>query len=343
MYQTLSITRQPPFRPTPESTPRVMRTTLAMLLLPALAGWAFFGVRALELMLLGLATALLTELLLMSLRQEKTSGGLSHSAVMGLLLAFTLPASCPAYLAVLGAAVAVLLGKQVFGGMGHYLWHPALVGRLILQVFFSQHLSGTAGPLLDREHLFWGDIFRCQAADWHNFNWFKQLAPAGMDGFLLPDPLEQLWHAANISAGGEFQFNQFIAEKLPSLPQIFLGAAPGGLGATCVALIILVGLYAIYRGYISWQLPFFFLLAAYVTAAACPIFLNQGLPDEKLIFPVLAQGPAVGFTWLNLQILSGALPLGAFIFSLDMTSRPLTRRGQALFGIGAGSLAVLFR
>jgi H+/Na+-translocating ferredoxin:NAD+ oxidoreductase subunit D len=280
-----------------------MRTQLAGLTLPVLAAVILFGSGALKLILAAALTALLIELIADRIKRKKMPGNITHSVMMGVLLAFTLPADCPWYIAMTGAAVAVLMGKQLFGGLGRYRWHPALVGRLVVQLLFHEQISASATPLQALCH--WGDL---------RF------------------------------VGSVPQLGLYLYDKLPSLQQCQWSAAGGGLGESCRILLILIGLYFIYRGYLHWQLPLMFIVSAYTAAAFFPIIVEQpGLPDRLICFPLLAENLSVGFTYINYHLFTGGLILTAFIMTADMTSRPLTVRGQIYFAVGAGLLTVAVR
>jgi Na+-translocating ferredoxin:NAD+ oxidoreductase subunit D len=336
----------PPYRVVPESVQRIMATTACLLALPAVTAGLFFGYHALKLILLAAVTALASDALINRLRQEHPPGGGAHSVSMALLLTYTLPAATPGYVVVLGVLAAVLVGKQFFGGMGQYVWHPALVGRVLIQVFFAEQLSGAAGGLLGHEHAFWGNIFDVgPTASWFSFDWFTALPPAGHSAFQLPLPTQVLRDFSALTWPDSHPLmSQYLLDHLPSLPHCMVGAIPGGMGETCAILLILLGCYALYRGYVRWQMPAAFLFAAYVAAMVCPIIIHRGQPDQHIIyFPILMENPAVGFTYVNYQLFTGELLLGALLMAADMTSRPLTCRGQVIFAVAAGALAIALR
>jgi len=293
----------PPFRPSPESARRIMRTQLAVLTLPALAAAILFGLGALKLILTAALTAMLIELIVGRIKRENIPGNITHSVMMGVLLAFTLPGECPWYIAMTGSAVAVLMGKRCFGGLGRYRWHPALVGRLVVQLLFNEQIAASVTPL--QALCNWGDL---------RF------------------------------VGSVPQLGIYLYDKLPSLQQCQWSAVPGGLGESCRVLLILIGLYFIYRGYLHWQLPLMFIVSTYAAAAFFPIIVEQpGLPDRLIYFPLLAESLSIGFTYINYHLFTGGLILTACIMTADMTSRPLTVRGQIYFAIGAGLLTVAVR
>lgn len=295
----------PPFRATPETVSQIMTTTLITLLLPAGVAVYFFGWPALSLMAIGLVTALATEMTCSWIRHDISLGSVIHSVIIGLLLVFMLPAQCAVYMAIIGVVVAVALGKHVFGGLGHYLWHPALIGRVILELFFYGQIAITANsPLAGLRH-------------------FNKL----------------------VIEKGVVQFGQYFLEYLPSLDKCMLGNVGGGLGEVNGVIVILAGLFLIYRGYLHWQLPAVFIVSAYITVAFCPIFPTDLATGEQqaVYIPFMASGWDVGFTYANYHLFSGGLLLSAFLLSADMTSRPIMVRGQIFYAGCAGVLAIILR
>jgi len=280
-----------------------MRTQLVGLTLPALAAVILFGPGALKSILTAALTALLIELIAGRIKRKNMPGNITHSIMMGVLLAFTLPGECPWYIAMTGSAVAVLVGKQLFGGLGRYRWHPALVGRLVVQLLFHEQIAAAVTSL--QALCNWGDL---------RF------------------------------VGSVPQLGLYLYDKLPSLQQCQWAAAGGGLGESCRVLLILIGLYFIYRGYLHWQLPLMFIVSACAAAAFFPIIVEQpGLPDHLIYFPLFAENLSIGFTYINYHLFTGGLILTAFIMTADMTSRPLTVRGQIYFAVSAGLLTIAVR
>jgi H+/Na+-translocating ferredoxin:NAD+ oxidoreductase subunit D len=176
-------------------------------------------------------------------------------------------------------------------------------------------------------------------------DWFHTLALPQYDGWPLFKPVEAL----RVFEGMQFeksvgQMGQYLLEYLPSLEHCVLGATPGGIGETCAVILILVGVFFMYRGYVPWKLPVAFLGSAYLAAMFLPIMVKQPQASSNIILmPFLAGGPAVGLTYVHYQIFSGGLILGAMILAGDMTSRPIALRGQVIFAAGAGVLTIVFR
>ncbi len=120
-----------------ESVPKIMLHVILALFPATVASIYFFGIRAVWVILVSVVTAVLTEYLFLLLRKKDTTAILDGSAFLtGLLLALTLPPSINLSMVAIGAAVAIIIGKQVFGGFGANVFNPALVGRAFLQAAF---------------------------------------------------------------------------------------------------------------------------------------------------------------------------------------------------------------
>lgn len=120
-----------------ETTPGIMLHVILALLPATVAAVYFFGLKALAIILTSIISAIITELLFLLGRKKSLDAILDGSAlVTGLLLALTLPPTLSLSKTAIGAAVAIAIGKQVFGGFGDNIFNPALVGRAFLQAAF---------------------------------------------------------------------------------------------------------------------------------------------------------------------------------------------------------------
>lgn len=128
------------------STPRIM-CLVAISLLPALAASTFFfGFRALTLTAVCVATCVLLEYLFnLTLKREQTVGDYS-ACVTGMLIAFNLPSNFPYTMAMVGCVVAIIVAKQLFGGIGQNLVNPAIAARVVLLVSFPVQMTTWPTP-----------------------------------------------------------------------------------------------------------------------------------------------------------------------------------------------------
>ena len=118
----------------PESTGRIMTDVIIALLPATAAGVYFFGLHAFWVVLACVGTAILAEAVIQLLMKKKVTAFDGSAALTGLLLALNLPPSVPLWIPALGAAFAIAIVKQAFGGLGHNFVNPALAARAFLVV-----------------------------------------------------------------------------------------------------------------------------------------------------------------------------------------------------------------
>jgi len=421
--------RAAPFLRAPEGARTVFGVTLAAACAPLLAGLLFFGWRAAVVAGLAVGSCAVIERLYYRVSRVPALLGRSHAYLTGVLLALTLPPFVPWYVPVIAAAFAIIVGKAVFGGVGHFLWQPALVGRLAVAVLLPWALDPPAWPLLAQDKLLIGSLPEpgARAMGWGDYRqWRGTAAPEAADGFLLKPPAKTLagltsnkivmteihppglpdWlslpfpmatrsepafsalvfapveelplafpgdypllsgpylpsgltHAivppasrpapldpslGGAAPSGSSPVKPAALLKMPPLSEMLYGARPGGLGETSAIVIVVAGLYLVYRNYVKWHLPVCILLAACGVLAVAPVNLAGPYgTTETVWWPVTAEGLDVGFLYLLYHLLSGEMLLAAFFLATEMTSRPVTTGGQVIFGLACGVIAALLK
>lgn len=154
------------------------------------------------------------------LKEEKTTIFDGSAIVTGLLLAFNLPSNLPLYIIIIGALVAIGIGKMAFGGLGNNPFNPALVGRVFLLISFPAKMTS------------WPETH-------------QMLAYA--DAVTTATPLSLMKEALS---GNTAALNQ-----LPELWQVFVGNTAGCIGEVS-ALALLLGFgYLLVRRVITWHIP----------------------------------------------------------------------------------------
>ena len=141
----LSVSSSPHLR-APVTTERIMRDVLISLLPCVAAGVWLFGLRTL--LVVGISTLLCMFLEFTCrfiMKREQTVGDLS-AAVTGVLLGLTLPVSIPIPLIIVGCVTAIVVVKQMFGGLGNNFVNPALAGRIVMLVSFPTQMTGFTTP-----------------------------------------------------------------------------------------------------------------------------------------------------------------------------------------------------
>ncbi len=194
-------------------------------LLPALiAGCIFFGPRAALVTVVCVISAVISEYLCRRLmKRDNTIRDLS-AVVTGLILAFNLPVTVPLWTAALGSFIAIVIVKQLFGGLGQNFANPALTARIALMVSFPSAMSKWVLP----------------------FQW-KENA----DVITSATPLVLRGMSSDELAG--------IKQELPSYLDLFLGNTGGCLGETSALALLIGGLYLIARRIINPAAPVTFI------------------------------------------------------------------------------------
>jgi len=129
-----------------ESVPKIMISVI-ITLVPAVAFSIYqYGSHVLYMYLVSIATCLATEYVVVRLRKRPISIADYSSVVTALLLVMVLPPKFPLFGVVLGAVVAIVIGKQIFGGIGYNIFNPALIGRAFLAATYPVLISSYSAP-----------------------------------------------------------------------------------------------------------------------------------------------------------------------------------------------------
>ena len=116
-----------------------------------------------------------------------------------------------------------------------------------------------------------------------------------------------------------------VGSELPSLGSAFIGSIPGSLGETSALALLIGGLYLIYKGHVDWKIPGTYLGTVFLITTIIGLSTGQGM-----LYPMF-------------HLLTGGLLLGAFFMATDWVTRPITKKGRLVFGLGCGILTVLIR
>ena len=140
MIDLLNVSASPHVR-SKDSTATIMRD-VAIALVPA-AGFGVynFGVKALLILIISMATCMLTEYIYEKLMHKKNTVGDYSALVTGLLLGMNLPVGVPYWMPILGGVFAIIIVKQLFGGLGQNFMNPALAARCFLMISFAKIMT----------------------------------------------------------------------------------------------------------------------------------------------------------------------------------------------------------
>ncbi|MDE6710238.1 MAG: RnfABCDGE type electron transport complex subunit D, partial [Oscillospiraceae bacterium] len=210
-----------PHRSSNASTARIMLMVIISLVPAAVAGCVFFGPRTALVLAMCIACCIIFEALCrIVMKREQTVGDLS-AVVTGLLLGMNLPATVPFYIPIIGSFVAIVVVKQLFGGIGQNFANPAIAARIVLMLSFTGQMSNWVKPY-----------------------WYTSVVDA--ESSATPLVSEWLTYSAN---GSSFKMAPF------TLAEMFFGETGGCIGETCAAAVIVGGLFIFFARIISPPTP----------------------------------------------------------------------------------------
>ena len=260
---TLRLSTAPHIR-SPRSSTRLMLNVVIALLPSAAFGVYNYGLKALMVILVSMATAVLSEFIWQKLTKRPVRIKDCSALVTGLILALVVTPEVPWWMIMIGSAFAIIIVKELFGGIGDNFLNPALAARAMLLASW---------PAVLTRHI---DI----------------------DGVSSATPL------ADPDSFGYMD--------------LLIGRIPGVIGETC-KLAIIVGLaYLIISRTVTWRIPTFTVLSAFVMAwivGLDPLF----------------------------TVLSGGLIFAAAFMANDYTTSPMSSRAQIVYACGIGIITVIIR
>lgn len=273
-----------------QDTSYIMKQVVIALLPATLAALFFFRLSALNVIFFCVAGAVGAEFLCQKISKQESTIGDFSAVVTGLLLAFNVPASLPWWMCLLGAAFAIIVVKMVFGGIGNNFVNPALAARAFLLASFPVAMT------------MWTKT---------GINW---VSSGNIDAYTTATPLNFLKAGSNgVSA---------LTDSGINIGNMLIGNIGGCIGETSAILIILGGLYLMYKGIINYVIPIFYI----ATVAILMFILGE-----------------FSFTFVIYELLSGGLMLGAFFMLTDYTTSPMTKKGQIIYAVLAGLITTVIR
>lgn len=289
MENKLIVSSSPHVR-TNKDTSYIMKQVVIALLPATLAALFFFRLSALNVIFFCVTGSVGAEFLCQKISKQESTIGDFSAVVTGLLLAFNVPASLPWWMCLLGAAFAIIVVKMVFGGIGNNFVNPALAARAFLLASFP-----VAMTLWTRTGVNW-------------------VSSGNIDAYTTATPLSFLKAGSNGVSS--------LADSGISISNMLIGNIGGCIGETSAVLIILGGLYLMYKGIINYVIPTF-----YICTVAILMFILGGF----------------NFTLVIYELLAGGLMLGAFFMLTDYTTSPMTKKGQIIYAVLAGLITTVIR
>jgi len=302
-----------PFEHQHTSVSKTMALVMLALLPATLFGFYQFGWPAIFLFALTLLGSMVAEAVSLRLAGKPVRMYLFDGSALltGWLLVMSLPPWAPWWIGLVGAVIAIVIGKHVFGGLGQNLFNPAMVARVALLISFPLEMTTWVTP----QPLF--------SADAPTLLHSLAITFGGATGIDAVTGASLLGHVKTDLGRG-----LALAQAMPkdySILKMAIGDIRGSLGETSSVLLLAGGLFLIFQRIITWHIP----LSMLATIALLATVFNGMNPDR--------------YPGAIYHILSGGAMLGAFFIATDMVTSPVTRRGQLLFGTGVGALVYVIR
>ena len=303
---------------------RISRSTSEIMLLvvvaciPGIAVQALlFGYGVLIQLVLAISTAWLAEALIMRLRAKAALIRLKdHSALLtGVLLAISIPPYAPWWLIVIGTFFAIVIVKQLYGGLGNNLFNPAMAAYVMLLIAFPLQMTQWLPSVsLQAESLNVLDAV-CAVFTQYSCSGFSiSQLQSGIDGVSMATPLDTL--RTDLAAG------LTLTESMQQ--PVFYGIA--GAGWLWVNLAYLAGgLMLIKLRVISWRIPVAVLGSLFLISMLSWLAAADSNPSPLF------------------QLFSGATMLAAFFIATDPVSASTTDKGRILYGVLIGFMIFIIR
>ena len=258
-----------------------MRAVIYSLIPACLVAVYFFGPSALSVLLIATLGCLATEAVCQRLMRQPVTISDGSAAITGILLALNLPPTCPWWMTLLGAVIAIAVGKQVYGGLGANPFNPALVARVVLLISFPVQMTTWSKP-----------------------------APigSGLDLVTTATPL------------GEWKNAVMLTGKMPeaasgSTINYLLGNMPGCVGEVSALALLLGAAYLFYRKILTWHIPVTFVGTVVVLSGIFWLVNPAKYPDP--IFHLLTGGLVLGAFYMATDMVTTPVsPKGMLIFGI---------------------------
>lgn len=267
-----------------------------------------YGLTALMILLISVVSAVAAEAIFQLLFKKPVTVSDGSAVITGLLLGMNMPPDIPVYIPAIGSFFAIIIVKQLFGGLGNNIFNPALSAKALLFFIWPAYVSPKIVNITTN-------------AD-------KYLPESMLNNFL---PATVPFFSGIQAISGEItDLNGKISSLLSSkimLNSLLLGNISGCIGEISPVLLLIGGLFLIYKRIITWHIP-----VSYTVTFA--IFILLFYRFSGFLPPVKA---------MLFHLSSGSLLLGALFMATDTVTSPVSAKGMIIFGIGCGIITSVIR
>lgn len=282
--ERMTIVEPAPHAKGKNSVPRIMYTVILALLPAVVLSLFLFGTRAMVTIMVAVFSAMVAEYACNRIMKSPVSIDDGSAILTGLLLALTLPPGFPITGTALGAVVAIVFGKQVFGGLGANIFNPALIGRAFLQASFPVKITTWSMPAFAAKGVY-----------------FDMATKNVVDGISGATPL------------GLLKFEHVGTQLKPLL----FGNIGGCIGETSAIALLIGGIFLLILKYADWRIPLSYIGTVFVFSGALWLINPELYPNP--LFMVLSGGLILGaFFMATDMVTSPVTPLGTWIYGVGM-------------------------
>ncbi len=291
---------------------RVMVTVMLALTPATLFGFWLYGWPSINVWVVSMLAALLGEAFVLRIQQYPIRPALMDGSglLTAWLLALSLPPWAPWWIAVLGSLFAVIIAKQVFGGLGQNPFNPAMAARVMLLISFPVEMTTWLAP---------APLGSANAPRFLT-GLAVTFSGAHLDGMTSASLLGHV--KTEFTRGIDLQ--QALTAYYAPLEALW-GHRAGSLGETAALFLLAGGIYLIAKRIITWH---------------APVAMLAGVVIPAMLFSTINPAHYAGPLY---HLLSGGLMLGAFFIITDPVTSPNTATGQIIFGLGCGLLTWIIR
>lgn len=258
----------------------IMWTVFFALLPAAAVGVYFFGIPGLTVLAGSILGCIAVEAVYQKMLGQDVTVSDGSAALTGILLGMNIPPSSPLWMVLTGSVVAVVVAKQVFGGLGYNPFNPALVARVFLLISFPVHMTTWTAP--------------------------APFFALGADAVTTATPLGEV--KMELMTKG----TALAAEHFNAVGAL-MGNIPGSAGETSALALALGGLFLMFRGIITWHIPLSFFGSVAAVSWICNAINPAVYPGPT--FQLLTGGLVIGaFFMATDYVTSPVSPRGMLIF-----------------------------
>ncbi len=223
MSSNITISSTPHMR-SHETIESIMRDVFIALMPAAIAGFYFFGINALFIMVLGVTSSIGFEYIYQKFTKQPITINDYSAAVTGLLIALGLPSTATWWTPIVGSFFAIIIVKQLFGGLGQNFLNPALAARAFLTISYPTYTMNYVAPV---------------------------------NSFFGTDTVSQATPLANVQSG-------LLTPEVSDFINVIVGNVSGCIGETSAIALLIGGAYLVHKKIIDWRLPFIIIFTTFI-------------------------------------------------------------------------------